>query len=110
MNITDLKRQVNVLEAEIFEANSEKAKLKSYISELESKARILGRKPSKTVSSTSVIRNKPVSKASLQSTPTMALAEQKIANLTKEIKKLKEDHLQLFETAESYKNQVKFKH
>lgn len=37
----------------------------------------------------------------------MALADKKIANLTKEIKKLKDEQLQLLEATESYKNQVR---
>lgn len=71
----------------------------------------IGRKPVKTVSTSALIKHKsPIkSKASFESSSTMALADKKIANLTKEIKKLKDEQLQLLEATESYKNQVSFK-
>lgn len=48
------------------------------------------------------------SKSNIDTGTSMALADQKIINLTKEIKKLKDDQIQLIEMNETYKNQVIF--
>ncbi|RZC37719.1 centrosomal protein of 135 kDa [Asbolus verrucosus] len=107
----DLKRRLELLKAENFDCNSEREKLKNRIRQLEAELVNRGEillsskqkvKPTlKSVSTTALTGEKSCRKArSFEINSAMALADQKISNLSRDVKKLKEQNLQFMEANE----------
>lgn len=105
---------MELLKQENFDCNSEKEKLKSKIKQLEVEIVncgeiLLNPKKSKlkSASTSALIGQKSVRKArNFEINSAMALADQKIASLSKDMKKLKEHNLQLIEANEVLQGQL----
>ncbi|KAF2883200.1 hypothetical protein ILUMI_22975 [Ignelater luminosus] len=118
----DLKRHLSTLEEEKLDCEAECEKLRRRIRDLEQESanktdriltlqnKALGNKvrPKSSLLTASKSRSSTAaSKSNVDDTgASMALADQKIICLTKEIKKLKDEQIQLIEMNETYKNQL----
>ncbi|XP_044253848.1 centrosomal protein of 135 kDa isoform X2 [Tribolium madens] len=113
----DLKRRLELLKQDNIDCTTEREKLKSKIKQLEVEIVNCGEillnpkqksKPGlKSASTTALIGQKSTRKAkNFELNSAMALADQKIANLSKDIKKLKEHNLQLIEANEVLQSQL----
>ncbi|KYB27999.1 centrosomal protein of 135 kDa [Tribolium castaneum] len=113
----DLKRRLESLKQENIDCLTEREKLKAKIKQLEVEIVNCGeillnpkQKPKpglKSASTTALVGQKSTRKAkNFELNSAMALADQKIANLSKDVKKLKEHNLQLIEANEVLQSQL----